>query len=440
MKRYKYGVVVLVLVAAVGTTVANWTDDFESYPAGQWPSPDWISSGNSDGYIVTDVKHGGEKSFRMYGVLGAYWGALAHRYIGTDAAYTIDFWIRNGDEPIPPSGHQYRGSIDLHTQANWVPPAARIMDWDKYGQVHGRGGTLLGSYNTLTWYHVEVLYERNATAVHMEYWIDGVYKGEENLAASSSELDFDYIALTAQAGTVWYDDVSVTTPAVDATVDFDPDMLNLKSRGSWVTCYVELPCGYSVRDVELATVAISQINGQPLVPPLYREGPTGIGDYDHDEIPDLMVKFDRQELIAILGGMGIKGGDHVELTVIGNLIAGRTFAGSDLIGIVETGDGQEGDVVGLPNGKRRASLEVVPFGNAFRLSYTLATGGYARLDIHDVNGRLIRTLVDAQQTSDRHAVTWSGTDASGRKLPRGAYFATMRVGEFTATRKMVKSE
>lgn len=440
MKRYRGGVAVLILATAVSMAVASWTDNFESYAAGQWPSPNWIPSGNGNGSIVTDVKHGGEKSFRMYGVIGSYWATLAHRYIGNDAAYAIDFWIRNGNEPIPGYGHQYRGSIDLHTQANWVPPAARIMDWDRYGQVHGRGGLLLGTYSTLTWYHVKVLYERAATAVHMEYWIDGVYKGEENLPASPSEMDFDYFALTAQAGTVWFDDVSVTKPDVDATVDFDPDMLNLKSRGNWVTCYIELPGGYSVRDIELATVAISRINGQPLVQPLYREGPTGIGDYDHDEIPDLMVKFDRQELIAILEGMGIKGGDQVELTVIGNLTGGRTFAGSDVIAIVETGDGQEGDVAGLPNGKRQTSLEVVPFGNAFRLSYTLATGGNARLDICDMTGRLIRTLVDAQQPSGRHDVTWNGTDGSGRKLPKGAYFATMRAGEFSATRKMVKSE
>jgi hypothetical protein len=210
VKRYTGGVAVLLLVAAVGVAVASWTDDFESYPAGQWPTSNWSPSGNGDGSIVTDVKHMGQKSFRLYGRLGQYWGTLAHRSIGTDAEYTIDFWIRNGAEGIPPYGHQTRGSIDLHTQPDWVPPAARIMDWNSDGHVHGRGGLLLGTYSTLTWYHVRVLYERNASTVHLEYWIDGDKKGEENLPASSSEMDFDYIALTAGAGTVWYDDVSVT--------------------------------------------------------------------------------------------------------------------------------------------------------------------------------------------------------------------------------------
>jgi hypothetical protein len=223
VKRNTWRMVVLAVVAAVGMAMAvDWTDNFESYPTGQWPSPDWIPSGNSDGSIVTDVKYAGAKSFRMYGDLGAYWGTCAHRYIGTDAAYTIDFWIRNGDEPIPPTGHQYRGSIDLHTQAHWVPPAARIMDWDANGQVHGRGGTRLGSYEPLTWYHVQVHYERSASTVHMEYWIGGVKKGEEDLDAHESEMDFDYIALTAQAGTVWYDDVSLTG-GTDPGPDPDPD-------------------------------------------------------------------------------------------------------------------------------------------------------------------------------------------------------------------------
>jgi hypothetical protein len=207
--RWNENVKLVTIKYLTATSGAYWLDNFESCQEGQWPTPNWTASGNSDGSIVTEVSHGGEKSFRLYGVPGAYWATLAHRYIGTDGVYTIEFYIRTGTEVIPPYGGEWRGSVDLHTAPSWVPPAANIMHWDKYGQVYGRGGLLLGTYSTLTWYHVKVLYERTATTVHMEYWIDGVLTGEENLPASSSEMQFDYFALTAGVGTSWFDDVSV---------------------------------------------------------------------------------------------------------------------------------------------------------------------------------------------------------------------------------------
>ena len=241
--------------------------------------------------------------------------------------------------------------------------------------------------------------------------------------------DYDYLA-TNEAGAV----------RLPATVHFDPRELNLKSKGRWVTCYIELPNGFPVSDIDIASVAIGKINGQPLVPSLCREGQTEIGDFDQDGTPDLMVKFNRQELIDVLVDMGIEGGDQVELTVTGNLVCGRFFEGSDVIGIVENGDDGHGEeMVELLNGDLQTSLGVVPLGNAFQMNYSLATGGNARLDICDVTGRLIRTLVNARQPSGRHEATWDGTDNSGRGLPKGTYFIAMRAGEFRTTRKIVKT-
>jgi len=36
--------------------------------------------------------------------------------------------------------------------------------------------------------------------------------------------------------------------ALSATVDLDPDTLNLESKGKWITCYIELPEGYGIGD------------------------------------------------------------------------------------------------------------------------------------------------------------------------------------------------
>lgn len=124
------------------------------------------------------------------------------------------------------------------------------------------------------------------------------------------------------------------TTVIEASIDFDPDKLNLKGKGKWVTCYIELPSDHSVEDINTSTVAITRIDGDDLDPLLYREGPTGIGDYDDDGTSDLMVKFSRQELISVLKDMGVDDGDEVELTVGGELTDGKPFEGSDTIEVI----------------------------------------------------------------------------------------------------------
>jgi hypothetical protein len=61
--------------------------------------------------------------------------------------------------------------------------------------------------------------------------------------------------------------------------------------------------------------------------------PTGIGDYDDDGIADLMVRFNREALIAHLDGVV----GEVELALSGELIAGPAFEGSDTITVINPG-------------------------------------------------------------------------------------------------------
>ena len=118
----------------------------------------------------------------------------------------------------------------------------------------------------------------------------------------------------------------VTEPAiVEATVDIDPDTLNLKSKGKWITCYIELPEGYDVGDIDVSTI---MLNGQ--VPAESR--PTAISDYDGDGIADLMVKFSRSAVQNILPAEG-----EAEITVAGELADGTAFEGKDTIRIIDKG-------------------------------------------------------------------------------------------------------
>jgi len=96
-------------------------------------------------------------------------------------------------------------------------------------------------------------------------------------------------------------------PVVSA-IDIDPDTLNLKSKGEWITCYIALPEDYDVHDIDVNTVFLEDVM-----------------TVQHSDIQGdvLMVKFSRQALVEYLDGTT---GD-VTLTVTGE-VAGTPFEGT----------------------------------------------------------------------------------------------------------------
>jgi hypothetical protein len=107
-----------------------------------------------------------------------------------------------------------------------------------------------------------------------------------------------------------------------ATIDFDPDTLNLKSKGRWVTVYIEFPEGFDITDINIATVILNDA--------IWAETfPFAISDYDYDGIPDLMVKFNRALVQAELDI-----GDEIEIVISGQLYDGRLFTGVDTIRVI----------------------------------------------------------------------------------------------------------
>jgi hypothetical protein len=64
-------------------------------------------------------------------------------------------------------------------------------------------------------------------------------------------------------------------------------------------------------------------------------------------------------------------------------------------------------------------------------------GAHVTLTVHDVSGRLVRTLVDTHRGAGQWSVQWSGDDDRGVRVASGVYFYQMRAGSFVQTRKMV---
>ena len=86
-----------------------------------------------------------------------------------------------------------------------------------------------------------------------------------------------------------------------------------------------------------------------------------------------------------------------------------------------------GFVAGVPEA---AVLSLHSFPNPFNprttVSFELPEVGAVRLEIFDVAGRLVRTLVDESLPQGSHEAAWDGRDASGREVGSGSYVARLQ--------------
>jgi hypothetical protein len=78
-----------------------------------------------------------------------------------------------------------------------------------------------------------------------------------------------------------------------------------------------------------------------------------------------------------------------------------------------------------------------PFRSALAIRYSLATEGRVTLRVHDLTGRVVRTLADGVMRHGRYNVNWNGADDRGRELARGVYFCRFTAGDHCATEKLV---
>ena len=78
-----------------------------------------------------------------------------------------------------------------------------------------------------------------------------------------------------------------------------------------------------------------------------------------------------------------------------------------------------------------------PFNPVTQISYGLPKTSQVSLRIFDVQGRLVKTLVDVEQRGGYYNVAWDGRNDVGRSVASGVYFYRLQAGEFEKTNKML---
>ena len=78
-----------------------------------------------------------------------------------------------------------------------------------------------------------------------------------------------------------------------------------------------------------------------------------------------------------------------------------------------------------------------PFNPTTTISFTNTTPGWVNIEIFNIKGQKVYTLVDEMLNPGLHKITWNGTDSNSRNVGSGVYFYRMRIADYTDTKRMV---
>ncbi|MDP8204245.1 MAG: C10 family peptidase [Candidatus Tenebribacter mawsonii] len=78
-----------------------------------------------------------------------------------------------------------------------------------------------------------------------------------------------------------------------------------------------------------------------------------------------------------------------------------------------------------------------PFNPTTTIRYSLANDGDVELNVYNVKGQKVRTLVNENKNSGHYQAIWDGTDNSKKQVASGVYFYRLTTSEKTLNKKML---
>jgi hypothetical protein len=161
-----------------------------------------------------------------------------------------------------------------------------------------------------------------------DVWIEGDYHllpgspcinaGDPNYIADPNETDLDGKprVMGGRIDMGAYEFIPLV-----AEVRIIPRTINLESKGKWITCYIWLPLGYDVADIDPNSVFLG-----------YEIQPEQLFVNEREQVVTAI--FSREEVQAVLN-IG-----EVELTINAQLTDGTYFEGTDVIKVIDKDSGQ----------------------------------------------------------------------------------------------------
>ena len=78
-----------------------------------------------------------------------------------------------------------------------------------------------------------------------------------------------------------------------------------------------------------------------------------------------------------------------------------------------------------------------PFNPETTIQYSVKENSPVSIEIFNVKGQKVRSLVNNVKEAGEHTVVWNGTDDNGRAVSSGVYYFKMNAGKYSSTKKMI---
>ncbi|OPX26235.1 MAG: hypothetical protein B1H06_05975 [Candidatus Cloacimonas sp. 4484_143] len=236
-----------------------------------------------------------------------------------------------------------------------------------------------------------------------------IYRNGSVIYDSLDPLTVTYLDVALDAGVYEYEIVAVydegdsdPAPAVSATVLL-PAPLNAAASMQGTNVFVTWSSPAEARDIDSYNV--------------YRDGVLYSEEVSSTFFIDLATTAGATYIYNITtlydGGWESEYSNDAEITITG--------AGGELIPLVTELEGN------FPN----------PFNPTTTIKFGLNEPALVTLEVYNIRGEKVRTLVDSELEAKYHTVHWNGEDGSGKNVSSGVYFYKMKAGSYTSTKKMI---
>ena len=91
----------------------------------------------------------------------------------------------------------------------------------------------------------------------------------------------------------------------------------------------------------------------------------------------------------------------------------------------------------LDNGALITGVMPNPANTETTISIYLKENGMTKIEIYNIQGKLVKTLTDASLSSGMHTYKWDLTNGNGEKMSEGMYLCKVSCGNSTTTRKIL---
>ncbi len=145
---------------------------------------------------------------------------------------------------------------------------------------------------------------------------------------------------------------------------------------------------------------------------------------------DLVLQFCRDELIAALSPYA--DGEFKSLTLVGQTKTGVPISGTDCVTITQQPIRVSSSSSATVRGEMGFATYPNPFNASTVISFSNSAADRVRLEVYNVLGQRVVTLVDAELPAGLHEVVW---DARG--VASGVYFAQLTTQHASVTRQMI---